>query len=114
MKTKDYEIVFSWENQSSQYPIKGEGIQYFRPNDWVECLLYYDDNKELSGILNYYPSDIPHQRGGSVNIQIRPDKRRKGIATKLLDTAMKRFSINLYDQDYTALGEKFIRKYLPK
>ncbi len=109
-------IAFLWESQARQYPKNGTGITYFKgefeDNTWVDCLLYYGYDNKLHGILNHYPCEIPpYQKAGSVNIQIRPDRRRKGIATALLDEAIKRFNINLEIQEYTPDGEKFIKKY---
>jgi len=76
-------------------------------------LLYYGDNNSLQGILNHYPVDIPpYQKLGSVNIQVRSDKRRVGIATALLNEGIKRFKINLKNQEYTLSGERFIRKFM--
>lgn len=110
-------IAFLWENQARQYPKYGSGITYFKgeceDNTWADCLLYYGYDNELHGILNHYPFDMPpYQKAGSVNLQVRPDRRRKGIATALLDEAIKRFNINLDDQEYTPDGERFIKNYM--
>lgn len=108
--------VFAWEHQVGQYPKQGKGIQYFRAkisdNRWVDCLLYYGDDSTLHGILNFYPFNFPpFQKKGSVNIQVRKDKRRQGVASALMNEAMKRFDINLMKQDYSPLGKKFIKNY---
>jgi hypothetical protein len=113
----NYKNVFAWNSQSNYYPIKGEGIQYFKgslnEDVWVDCLLYYGEDNTLQGILNYYPfSWYPYERKGNVNIQVRIDKRRQGIATTLLNVGISRFKIDLKKQDYTPLGKQFIRKYL--
>lgn len=110
-------IAFLWENQARQYPRYGSGITYFRgicdDNIWVDCLLYYGYDNELHGILNHYPFEMPpYQKAGSVNIQVRPDRRRKGIASALLDEAIKRFNVNLENQEYTPDGERFIKNYM--
>ena len=110
-------IAFLWQNQARQYPRHGTGITYFKglceDNMWVDCLLYYGYDNELHGILNHYPFDMPpHQKAGSVNLQVRPDRRRKGIGSALLDEAIKRFNINLEDQEYTPDGERFIKNYV--
>jgi predicted acetyltransferase len=109
--------VFEWEHQSRQYPATGKGIQYFKgicKNDkWVDCLLYFGDDNKLQGVLNYYPFGFPpYQKKGSVNLEVRKDKRRQGIATALLKEGMSRFKINLKKQDYTPVGKKFIKNYL--
>ena len=110
-------IVFLWQNQARQYPKHGTGITYFKgiceDNMWVDCLLYYGYDNELHGILNHYPFEMPpHQKTGSVNLQVRPDRRRKGIASALLDEAIKRFNVKLEDQEYTPDGERFIKNYV--
>ena len=110
-------LEFLWENQARQYPKYGSGITYFKgeceDNTWVDCLLYYGYDNELHGILNHYPFEMPpYQKAGSVNLQVRPDRRRKGIATALLDEAIKRFNIILGDQEYTPDGEMFIKNYM--
>lgn len=108
--------LLSWVNQAKQYPEHGNGIMYFKgfieANIWVDCLLYYGDDNLLQGILNHYPFELyPFQKEGSVNILVRPDKRRIGIATALLNVAVTRFKIKLNEQDYTPEGEKFIKRY---
>jgi hypothetical protein len=109
--------VFEWENQAKQYPCEGTGIVYFKgiisDSIWVDCLLYYGDDNSLQGILNHYPVDVPpDQKSGSVNIQVRSDKRRTGIATVLLNEGINRFKINLKNQEYTHSGERFIQKFM--
>lgn len=108
--------VFAWENQTGQYPMQGKGIQYFRANiddgRWVDCLFYYGDDSTLQGILNFYPFNFqPFQKKGGVNIQVRKDKRKQGIASALMTEAMKSFEINPMKQDYLPLGKNFIKNY---
>jgi len=108
--------VFAWENQAGQYPEHGKGIQYHmaitKKGLWVNCLLYYGDDLTLQGILNHYPFDFPpYQKRGSVNLQVRKDKRRNGIGTALLNEAIKRYKINLKRQEYTPLGSRFIKAF---
>lgn len=110
-------VVFLWQNQARQYPRYGTGITYFKgiceDDMWVDCLLYYGYDNELHGILNHYPFEMPpYQKTGSVNLQVRPDRRRKGIASALLDEAIKRFNVKLEDQEYTPDGERFIKNYV--
>jgi hypothetical protein len=109
--------VFAWENQSKQYPQNGDRIQYYKgiynKNKWIDCLLFYGEHHLLEGILNHYPFDFPpHEKQGNINIQVRPDRRRLGIATTLLDEARLKFKINLDNQNYTPEGRKFIKGYL--
>lgn len=108
--------IWSWELQAKQYPTFGNGIVYFKgmlkDNKWVDCLLFYGVDGTLQGVLNHYPfTYFPYQKNGSINLVVRKDKRRQGIATALLDEARKRFKINLKRQNYTPLGKKFIENY---
>jgi hypothetical protein len=109
-------IVFQWEKQAKQYPQNGSGITNFKgyveDGKWVDCLLYYGEDNELHGILNHYPFELPpYQKRGSINLHVRLDKRRNGIATALLDEAIGRFQVSLRKQEYTPAGERFIKKY---
>ena len=108
--------IWSWELQAKQYPTFGKGIVYFKgmlkENKWVDCLLFYGEDGTLHGVLNHYPfTYFPYQKKGSINLEVRKDKRRQGIATALLNEARKRFKINLKKQDYTPLGKKFMENY---
>lgn len=108
--------IWSWEYQAKQYPAFGNGIVYLKgilnDNKWVDCLLYYGDDGTLQGVLNHYPfTKFPYQKNGRINLVVCKDKRRQGIATALLNEALKRFKINLKRQDYTPLGKKFIENF---
>jgi uncharacterized protein YndB with AHSA1/START domain/GNAT superfamily N-acetyltransferase len=90
--------MFSWHSQAAQYPSTGPpGISYFRgelsDELFVDCLLYRDETGALVGILNHYPTDLPpHQRAGSNNIWVRPDRRREGIGSALVTEAFFRWT----------------------
>jgi ribosomal protein S18 acetylase RimI-like enzyme len=117
METSNYELVFVWEEYAKQFPINGKGIKKFNTwldDEWLYFLLYYGNDSKLWGFLQYYPENIERQDKASITIQVRPDKRKRGIATKLLDKAIKIFPIDLSEQDYTTLGEAFINRYLEK
>lgn len=101
----------SWESQASQYPRTGApGISYFRgevtAGFHVDCLLYRDDDGELIGILNHYPTDFPpYERRGNVNIWVRPDRRRQGIGTQLSLESVRRWEpIEAEKVRYTRAG----------
>lgn len=110
--------VFSWESQVSQYPMRyrpGPGIAYF-PGDVsqfagmedmppVDCLLYYDEQGWLRGILNHYPVDYPpHEQAGNVNVFVDPARRRRGIGTALVTEAFRRWGVVLAEQRFTVAG----------
>ena len=120
METTEHEIAFVWKSMEKQFPPFGKGIHHFKnqieedPPEWVDCLLYYGSDNKLEGILNYLPCDgTSFQKKGSISIHVREDKRRMGIATKLLNEALLVYDIDLYEQDYTDLGKLFIEKYIP-
>ena len=94
--------VLSWDRQAPQYhKAKPErpGIVYFQgfeegSQEWVDCLLMYDENLELVGILNYYAIDFPPwEKAGNFTMFTRPDRFRRGIASALLDEARRRWAV---------------------
>ena|SRR5579872_1312459 len=104
----------TWESQAAQYPPTGPpGISYFRGQvtaDYhVDCLLYRDENGELIGILNRYPADFPpYEREGSVNMWVRPDRRRQGIGRSLGLEAMSRWEPHPERLKYTEAGARWV------
>lgn len=114
--------VFSWESQAGQYPAIGSpGIRYYRGSFpgkmkfYVDCWLYRDESGELVGILNHYPIPSRYQKKGDVNIWVRPDKKRCGIATALLKHALKTYDdIDLRRQDYSNEGLMFIKSFVER
>jgi GNAT superfamily N-acetyltransferase len=111
--------MMTFESQVAQYAdavIDPGGITYFRgvldTERWVDCLLYWNADGELVGILNHYPQDLPWERAGNINVFVRPDHYRRGIATRLVDDALLRFHVDLPGQDLTPLGARFLTAYL--
>lgn len=109
------ERVLAWETQASQYPPTDEaGIRYFRGDigggRWVDCLLHYDESGELTGILNHFPRDIPpYEHRGGVNIWVRPDRRRQGIAGRLIVEGLERWDLRGDGQRFSSTGAEFAR-----
>ena len=105
-------LAFSWESQVSQYPTKGSpGITYFAgETDYgtVHCLLYRDVKGDVVGILNYYDGHLkPNvwETAGNVNVWVHPDRQRRGIATRLVAEAARRWpDITLDQQRFTESG----------
>lgn len=82
-------LMFTWESQARQYPeLLPPGTHRISEHVGqypVECLVHYNELGELVGILNYYPQSIPpYEVEGNINIWIRKDFKRQGIATALL------------------------------
>lgn len=113
--------MLTWESQVSQYPARGvPGISYFRGYDsthperhHVDCLLFRGPDGKLQGVLNYYAVDMPPwEKAGNMNMWVRPDKRRRGIGTRLLDEARRRWPFNLAQQRFSESGVHFMESYL--
>ena len=110
-----------WADQSVQYAaVKPDrpGIVYFQGRDegvehWVDCLLMFDENLELVGILNYFAWDFPPwEVAGNCTMFTRPDRYRRGIASALMDEARRRWTMNFDQQEYTASGAAFVNRYI--
>lgn len=128
-------LVYTWESQCRQHAVKGRpGIAYTR-NDAVpvgtahhttgdvqivasvEALLYRNQKGRLVGILYHYPQDITYrgkllEAAGNVNLYVRPDRRRRGIASALLADAARRWPIDWEQQRYTPAGRATVAAFL--
>ena len=108
-------VTHTWDSQAKQYArpdiIWTLGINHWTvPKDEapvpIECLLYFNPEGRLLGILNYYPEgspfgEVPHD----LLVLVDPAVRRCGIGTWLLTAAMERWpAIDLTKQAYTDQG----------
>jgi GNAT superfamily N-acetyltransferase len=112
--------IFSWGSQARQYARTGDpGIGYERhyadgydrgPRNPVDCLLMRDVHGDLVGILNHYPEDhaLGMERAGNINVWVRPDRQKRGIATRLVREAQKRWAVNAAQQRYTPEGLRLL------
>jgi GNAT superfamily N-acetyltransferase len=104
--------VMAWETQVVQYPSGGSpGISYLRgqvdPAYYVDCLLFRGDDGELIGVLNHFPADYPpYERAGNVNIWVRPDRQRQGVARALILEALGRWEFRWENQRITPSGAR--------
>jgi len=111
------EPAFPWESQVVQYQQEDDpGIHYFggeTPDGIVDCLLFYNEDRRLVGILNHYGfyESSGLEKPGNINIFVDPAQRKKGIATALLDESRKRWLFDIEEQTYTLEGAAFIKKY---
>lgn len=111
------DAMYTWESQARQYPKKNPpGVHYFpghTPSGTVDCLLYYGPNRRLWGVLNHYPQDFPPwEKAGNVNVYVDPGRRRRGVASALLDEAMRRWHLSADRQQYSDAGARFAEAYL--
>jgi len=132
--------AFSWDSQAQQYAelghpgiwleshwIEANGVERFPDREpggaqhlnslphvaRVDCLLYRDSEGVLSGILNRYDGKNPLEKLDAVNIWVRPDRQRQGIATALLRDAKRRWpGITAEKQRYTEDGIKLLATLL--
>ncbi len=129
MKT---EMAFDWESQARQYSRNAApGLRYERntnprtspPNAPIDCLLFYDRAGVLCGILNHFPTTlsldlgngwIATEQAGNVNMWVDPTCQRRGIGTKLLAEAVRRWNVNLNRQDYTPAGAALVNAFQTK
>jgi GNAT superfamily N-acetyltransferase len=101
-----------WSQQVGQYPPKGPaGISYFKgvvdADIYVDCLLYRDKKGKLIGVLNHYAFDMPpYESKGNINVMVDPEHQGEGIGKLLLKDAMKRWDVNLAQQNWTPSGDK--------
>lgn len=105
-----------WDSMHEQYALKGTpGITYFKgvisPKKWVDCLLYYDKDGDLVGIHCHYGFDFPpHEKKGNNLTVVAPGVQRKGIGTKLLQEALKRWpDMNLHQPENSNAGKALVR-----
>ena len=112
-------LVYSWESQARQYAEHGDpGVGYERhyagPNDRegegppVDCQLMRDQHGDLVGILNHYPTSSVLEEAGNVNVWVRPDRQKRGIASRLVREAQSRWEINFLQQRYSPAGLKLL------
>ena len=80
-------------------------------------LVFYADGV-LSGILTYFPEDIPEDdtdcgyEGGTYVITVDPAKRRRGIGTALLKEMTSRWAVDFENQTYTDAGLALVQAFL--
>jgi len=112
-----------WETQAPQYASvhpDEPGIVYFQGTEegvdnWVDCLLMFDENLELVGILNMFNFDFPPwEVAGNVTMFVRPDRYRRGIASALMDEARRRWTVDFDQQEYTTSGAAFATRYVQR
>lgn len=121
--------AFSWGSQACQYAQHGPpGLGHerhaldARGNEvalddraatmLVDCLLMRDVHGELVGILNHYTGESELEKTGNINVWVRPDRQRRGIATRLLREAQARWDVDWRTQRYTTDGLALLKKVM--
>lgn len=115
-------LLFSWDSQANQYHAfdVADTVVYERhyaPDDKpsgtpVDCLLYYDRQGTLAGILNHYPTTCDLEDAGNVNVWVRPDAQRQGIGRRLIADAARRWTLDPAQQRYTRAGAMWTKALL--
>lgn len=81
----------------------------------IDCLLHRDADGRLDGILNHYDGKNPLEDKDAVNVWVRPDSQRQGIATLLVQEARRRWpTVTLEKQRYTPEGVRWLQGFLRK
>ncbi len=131
--------AFSWESQRAQYATLGlpgvqleyhwvdldSGEEVFPANaetgpdlpgaTRIDCLLHRGTDGLLNGILNHYDGRNPLERRDSINVWVKTDCQRQGIATALVLSALDRWPGITYDkQRYTRDGIGLVKSLIRK
>ena len=84
-------------------------------NGSEHILFLRSDAGELLGLVFFYADAAPRgARAGEVVLRTSPWHLRKGIMSRMLDEACRRWPIELHRQHYNEGGTKFIQKYLER
>lgn len=115
-------MMLSWVSQAIQYPAysANPGISHERlplregvDERMIDCVLFYDTSGHLVGILNHYPADVdPWEKKGNVNLWVHPQFTHRGIGTRLVEFADKKWGINWQQQRFSPSGAGLARNYL--
>lgn len=135
------EGLHTWASQVRQYPKLGTpGLTFeehevavaqvtYKPTGMVvaevltvvDCVLYRNRKGHLIGILNHYRDDCYEfdgsllEKAGNVNVWVRPDRRRRGVGTKLVAAALRRWpEIDFTQQHYTEAGRALATNILER
>lgn len=112
--------ALSWASQVVQYEPQGNPGFLLRvehidgyPEHPIECLLLYDSDRALVGILNRYPVGFPGwEEPMAINIWVDPTRQRRGLGTALLAEAEHRWGpIDWAAQRVTPAGYGLAESY---
>jgi GNAT superfamily N-acetyltransferase len=89
-----------WEQVVGELPLRREPGMYTEGEE----LRYYDNDGALAGICI--------ERAGEFTVIVKPSHRGRGIGTKLLEEAVRRWDIDFKAQRYTISGAELVMKFL--
>lgn len=114
-------MTYDWTDfvGTSGYPMVGKpnGLCWYSPHEEagfplrVFAVLSYDGRGYLQGACMVFPDGTPVDKPGNVSTIVRPNVRRKGIATMLLATMDARFPIDWTAQTYTPQGLALVESF---
>lgn len=85
----------------------------------VDSMVLRNRKGDLVGILNHYPEPVYDmdgallERPGNVNLWVRPNRRHRGLGSRLLNAALDRWpDFDPAQQNYTAGGRALMAKVL--
>jgi GNAT superfamily N-acetyltransferase len=83
-------------------------------------LVYRDETGNIRGFMIYFPTDSPayehgeRDHAGDFHILVEKSHRRRGIGGTLLKEAVKRYSINFDQQEYTRSGAALVNAFVER
>ncbi len=101
---------------------RGQKEEWKRRGQWVNCLLCYrqagpeGSDVQLVGVLNHFPVDFPDEgeKAGNITIFVAPWYKRRGVGTELLNEAIRRWRVDLGQQNYTVAGAAFANAFVAR
>jgi GNAT superfamily N-acetyltransferase len=87
-----------------------------RPREWLDALVFCDEQGVLRGICCYFRRDFARMDGtsdqaGNVSLWVDPTCYRQGIGMKLLREADQLWKINFRQQRMTPAGAALVKAY---
>jgi GNAT superfamily N-acetyltransferase len=105
-------MKYDWGHEACQYAHYGTPGIHLETHAFmqsvVDCLLYRDEAGLLIGILNHYNENNPYEGPGAMNVWVKPENQRQGIATELLRRANELWTLSNEHLKYTPDGDAWI------